>query len=262
MHQPSASPANAEQTLQRWRARESDLAARAAPVGLARPDQIAGKTGLQIFEAMLAGALPRAPISTTLKFWLVEASLGHAEFQGAPAFEHYNPLGGVHGGWMATLLDSCVHIVWGELKHRGRLVKDYGDVPPLHGNESRLAQVFLNLIVNAVQALPSQAREDSKVRISTRHEDGLVMVSIHDTGIGIPEQHLCRLFEPFFTTKPVGEGMGLGLSVSFAIVRDHGGKIEVESEPGRGSTFRVRLPTRAVSRQRSAVSQDSGTGSG
>ena len=109
MHQPpTPSTADAEHTLQRWRAREGELAARAAPVGVARLDQIAGKTGLQLFEAMLAGELPRAPITTTLQFWLVEATVGHAEFQGTPAFEHYNPLGGVHGGWMATLLDSCV----------------------------------------------------------------------------------------------------------------------------------------------------------
>jgi uncharacterized protein (TIGR00369 family) len=108
MTKTSTPDADAEHTLQRWRARESELAARAAAVGVARPDQIAGKSGLQMFEAMLAGELPRAPITTTLRFWLVEASPGHAEFQGAPAFEHYNPLGSVHGGWMATLLDSCV----------------------------------------------------------------------------------------------------------------------------------------------------------
>jgi len=106
---PSTEPAlGAQLTLQRWQAREAELATRAAPVGLARPDQIAGKTGLQVFEAMLAGELPRAPITTTLDFWLVEAAHGHAEFQGRPSFGHYNPLGGVHGGWMATLLDSCV----------------------------------------------------------------------------------------------------------------------------------------------------------
>jgi len=96
------------ETLQRWQAREAELAARAAPVGLARPDQVAGKSGLQMFEAMLGGQLPRAPITTTLQFALVDVALGHAEFQGTPAFEHYNPLGSVHGGWMATLLDSCV----------------------------------------------------------------------------------------------------------------------------------------------------------
>jgi uncharacterized protein (TIGR00369 family) len=108
MSTPKTIPDAAHDTLQRWQAREAELAARAAPVGLARPDQVAGKTGLQMFEAMLAGQIARAPITTTLQFWLVEASLGHAEFQGKPAFEHYNPLGGVHGGWMATLLDSAV----------------------------------------------------------------------------------------------------------------------------------------------------------
>jgi uncharacterized protein (TIGR00369 family) len=104
----TADEASAAATLQRWQARESELAACAAPVGLARAEQMAGQSGLQLFEAMLAGQLPRAPITTTLQFWLVEVQPGHAEFQGKPAFEHYNPLGGVHGGWMATLLDSCV----------------------------------------------------------------------------------------------------------------------------------------------------------
>ncbi|KFE70703.1 sensor histidine kinase [Hyalangium minutum] len=141
-----------------------------------------------------------------------------------------------------ALLDSCVNIVWGELKHKGRLVKDYGDVPPLNGNESRLAQVFLNLIVNAVQALPPRACEASKIRISTRHEDGLVMVAIHDTGTGIREEHLGRLFEPFFTTKPAGEGTGLGLSICQSIIKAMGGRISVESQVGQGSTFRVFLP--------------------
>jgi len=141
-----------------------------------------------------------------------------------------------------ALLDSCVSMAWGELKHRGRLVKDYGDVPPLHGSESRLAQVFLNLIINAVQALPQQAHESSKVRLSTRHEEGVVMVAVHDTGVGIPEEHLGRLFEPFFTTKPPGEGTGLGLSICQGIITAMGGRITVESQPGQGSTFRVFLP--------------------
>ena len=141
-----------------------------------------------------------------------------------------------------ALLDSCANMVWGELKHRGQLVKDYGDVPPLHGSESRLAQVFLNLIINAVQALPPQGHESSKIRISTRHEEGLVMVAVHDTGVGIPEEHMDRLFEPFFTTKPAGEGTGLGLSICQGIVTGMGGRITVESQPGQGSTFRVFLP--------------------
>ena len=126
MKSSASSVDDAQQTLQRWQAREAELAARAAPVGLARPDQVAGQSGLQMFEAMLAGQLPRAPITTTLQFWLVEATFGHAEFQGKPAFEHYNPLGGVHGGWMATLLDSAVGCAVHTLLPRGQGLHDAG----------------------------------------------------------------------------------------------------------------------------------------
>jgi uncharacterized protein (TIGR00369 family) len=95
-------------TLARWQAREADLRARAQRPGLGRPEQFAGKTGMQIFEAMLAGDIPPPPITATLDFLLVEATPGRAEFQGRPLFAHYNPLGTVHGGWIATLLDSAV----------------------------------------------------------------------------------------------------------------------------------------------------------
>ena len=108
MNSMNTDAGSGHETLQRWRAREAQLAARAAPVGLARPEQIAGQSGLQVFEAMLAGRVARAPITSTLDFWLVDVAPGHAEFQGKPGFGHYNPLGSVHGGWMATLLDSCV----------------------------------------------------------------------------------------------------------------------------------------------------------
>ena len=91
-----------------WQAAASALQARSSPVGVARPDQLAGKTGLQMFQAMLAGGIPRAPITETLDFALVEATHGRAVFQGRPSTRHYNPLGTVHGGWFATLLDSAV----------------------------------------------------------------------------------------------------------------------------------------------------------
>jgi signal transduction histidine kinase len=156
-----------------------------------------------------------------------------------------------------ALLDSCANMAWSEIKHRGRLVKDYGEVPRLHGNESRLAQVFLNLLVNAAHALPPQGSASSEIRISTRHEESVVMVAVRDTGVGIPEENLERLFEPFFTTKPAGEGTGLGLSISQEIVMALGGRITVESQLGRGSTFRVFLPVRSLpshaSTQRSAA---------
>lgn len=95
-------------TLAAWQARESELRSIARQHGVARRDQLAGKTGLQVFEAMFAGELPIPPISGTLNFLLVEAGHGRAVFQGRPLFEHYNPLGTVHGGWIATLLDSAV----------------------------------------------------------------------------------------------------------------------------------------------------------
>ena len=97
-----------EQTLAAWRARETELKQSFRETGVARPDQIAGKSGLQVFEAMFAGELPAAPIAATLGFMLVEMRHGYAAFQGRPQFAHYNPLGTVHGGWIATLLDSAV----------------------------------------------------------------------------------------------------------------------------------------------------------
>jgi uncharacterized protein (TIGR00369 family) len=99
---------SADTTLAAWQAREAELNARSTHHGLARPEQFAGRSGIEVFEAMLAGEIPRAPICDTLDFMLVEARPGHVEFQGRPRQAHYNPLGSVHGGWIATLLDSAV----------------------------------------------------------------------------------------------------------------------------------------------------------
>ena len=97
-----------QSTLEQWRAREAEVRARLAGIGSARPDQVAGMSGMQVFEAMFAGALPRPPIGDTLDFLPVEIEPGRAVFQGQPLPRHYNPLGTVHGGWFATLLDSAV----------------------------------------------------------------------------------------------------------------------------------------------------------
>jgi uncharacterized protein (TIGR00369 family) len=105
---PAVAAEDAATVLERWRAEEAAVRARMTTSGVARREQVAGLTGLQVFEAMLAGELPRAPIADTLDFALVDAAPGRAVFQGRPRFEHYNPLGGVHGGWFATLLDSAV----------------------------------------------------------------------------------------------------------------------------------------------------------
>lgn len=102
------SPAEAEAELARWQAREAELRGHDYTVGVSRPDQVVGKSGLELFAAMMSGELPVPPISQTLGFILVEAEPGRAVFQGRPDFAYYNPLGSIHGGWYATLLDSAV----------------------------------------------------------------------------------------------------------------------------------------------------------
>ena len=99
---------DSEQTLQAWRARETELRSRFSQAGVARPDQVAGLSGMQFFEAIFAGRLPRPAIGDTLDFLPVEIEPGRAVFQGRPTPRHYNPLGTVHGGWFATLLDSAL----------------------------------------------------------------------------------------------------------------------------------------------------------
>lgn len=130
-----------------------------------------------------------------------------------------------------------------ELRHRARVVKDFGPVSAVEGNEARLGQVFLNLLLNAAHAIKPGALAANEVRITTRMDEaGRVSVEFTDTGCGIPSEDLPRIFESFFTTKPVGMGTGLGLAISLSIVESIGGSIVVESKVGEGSTFRVVLP--------------------
>jgi signal transduction histidine kinase len=113
----------------------------------------------------------------------------------------------------------------------------------VQGNESRLGQVFLNLIVNAAQAIPAGNADENTVRLVVRTDAISTTVELIDTGVGMPREVLAQLFTPFFTTKPVGVGSGIGLSISKRIVDSVGGRIEVESEVGRGTTFRVIFPS-------------------
>jgi PAS domain S-box-containing protein len=128
-----------------------------------------------------------------------------------------------------------------EIRLRARLVKEYGAVRHAVASEGRLAQVFVNLLVNAAQAIPDGEANDNEIRITTREEGGHVVVEIRDTGIGIPAQHLPHIFEPFFTTKAKGVGTGLGLSISHSIVTAHGGTLTAEPLSPRGALFRVTL---------------------
>jgi PAS domain S-box-containing protein len=138
------------------------------------------------------------------------------------------------------VLENSVHLIWGRLRSKGMLARDYGELPQVMGNSVQLSQVFVNLLINAVQALPDRGGE---IRLVTRlHNASQVLVEVRDTGCGIPAEHLDRIFEPFFTTKPVGEGTGLGLSISHDIIRGLGGELTVSSVVGQGTTFRVLLP--------------------
>ena len=142
-----------------------------------------------------------------------------------------------------SVLDSALRMVMHEIRHRARLSKVYRDVPLVLASEGRLGQVFLNLLTNAVQALPEEDAGAHEIRLNASTDtEGNAVIEISDTGSGIPSHLLGRIFEPFFTTKPIGHGTGLGLSISHGIVQSLGGQITVVSEVGTGSRFRVVIP--------------------
>jgi two-component system NtrC family sensor kinase len=142
-------------------------------------------------------------------------------------------------------VDSTASIVWPMMKHSVALRKEYSDLPKVSCYPMQLKQVFMNLLVNAFQAIEERVAgsgETGEIHIRTARARGGVVVAIRDTGVGIPAEDLPRIFDPFFTTKEVGAGTGLGLSTSFSIVQRHGGSIRVESRMGEGSSFEVWLP--------------------
>jgi PAS domain S-box-containing protein len=140
-------------------------------------------------------------------------------------------------------LEAAIAIATNEIRHRARLVKTLEPVPRVIADEARLTQVFLNLLVNAAQAIGEGRAEDNEIRVATRVDASeRIVVEVADTGEGIPAAILPRIFDPFFTTKPVNLGTGLGLSICHGIVSALGGEITVESELGHGTTFRVLLP--------------------
>ncbi len=136
------------------------------------------------------------------------------------------------------VMDSILSIVQNEIKYKAELIKEYGDTPLIKGNAQRLGQVFINLLVNAAQSMEVRG----KIIIKTYRRDNNLWIDVTDTGKGIDPEDMKKIFDPFFTTKPVGQGTGLGLSVSYEIVKKHGGDIQVESKVGEGTTFKVMLP--------------------
>ncbi len=139
------------------------------------------------------------------------------------------------------VLDGSVRLAENAVRHRGRISKAYGATRPVRGSELRLSQVFINLLLNAADALPESSRETNAILVKTLDEGDRVTVLVHDNGVGISPENLGRIFDPFFTTKPVGEGTGLGLAISHGIVRGFDGRIDVESTLATGTTFRVSL---------------------
>lgn len=135
-------------------------------------------------------------------------------------------------------LESTLNIVWNDLKYKVRVEKHYGELPLVECHLSEINQVFMNLLINAGQAIA----ERGTIMLATGTDEDEVWISVADSGCGIAEAELARIFDPFFTTKPIGSGTGLGLAIAYRIVAKHNGRIEVSSRPGAGSTFRVVLP--------------------
>ncbi len=149
---------------------------------------------------------------------------------------------------LRRVVERALNLAESEIRQRARLAVRLAKVPAVVGDESRLSQVFLNLLVNAAQAIPEGHAEKNRIEVEVRPGSrASVIVEVRDTGCGVAPEHLQRIFDPFFTTKPVGIGTGLGLAICHGIVSALGGEIEVESKPGAGSTFRVTLPSAAAS---------------
>jgi PAS domain S-box-containing protein len=148
------------------------------------------------------------------------------------------------------VLEASLKMTHNQIRHRARVVRDMRSIPLVQGNPAELGQVFVNLLVNAAEAITEGSVEKNEIRIVTRtDEQGRAAIEIHDTGSGIPGDALNHIFDPFFTTKPVGVGVGLGLAICQQIVSGLEGDISVESELGRGSMFRVILPAAADQRR-------------
>ena len=144
---------------------------------------------------------------------------------------------------LEKVIESSINVAMSHIRPRARLVREYQPLPPLLADESRLGQVFLNLLVNAAQAIPEGSPEGHRIVVRTRRgASGEAVVEVQDSGVGIEPSKMERIFEPFWTDKPVGVGIGLGLSIVHGIVSALGGEIEVQSAPGEGTTFRVMLP--------------------
>lgn len=144
---------------------------------------------------------------------------------------------------LRKIIDKALTLTARELSDRARVVREFGAVPPVLGEDTRLTQVFVNLLMNAAHAIQPGGAEHNEIRVVTGTDgEGRAFAEIRDTGSGIPQEVIPRIFDPYFTTRPLPAGTGLGLSISHGIVSSLGGTIDVQSRMGVGSTFRVVLP--------------------
>jgi len=143
---------------------------------------------------------------------------------------------------LAEVLRSTVSLARSEIERRARLILEVGALPLVLGNGPRLGQVFLSLLVHAAQSMPARLRDENEVRVTARSEEDRVCVEVRDNGVGIPPSVQARIFDPFFATTEQGTGSGLGLAICYRVVTGLGGEVEVQSQEGSGSVFRVLLP--------------------
>jgi signal transduction histidine kinase len=144
---------------------------------------------------------------------------------------------------LRSVIESCLNVAWSDLTRKAEVARELGPVPRVLGDEAHLSQLFLNLFLNAAQAIPAGSADSHRIVIAARTlPDGRAAIEVSDTGGGIAPEHLSRIFDPFFSTREPGWGSGLGLSICHAVASAMGGEIHVESTLGHGSTFRVLLP--------------------
>jgi len=135
-------------------------------------------------------------------------------------------------------IETTLNVIWNDLKYKADVIKEYSDLPKIKCFPQQLNQVFMNILLNAVQAI----EDKGTITIKTKTENDNIVISFTDTGTGIKPDNLSKIFDPFFTTKPVGKGTGLGLNVAYNIIKRHNGTINVKSTPGKGTAFTISLP--------------------
>ncbi|HSQ40737.1 MAG TPA: ATP-binding protein, partial [Fibrobacteraceae bacterium] len=142
---------------------------------------------------------------------------------------------------LREVLEDALRVTWNQVK-RFEIIREYEEIPLIPGFRVLLSQVFMNLLLNAAQAM----KTSGTITLRVLKKEAYVLVAVADSGPGIPKEHVSRLFDPFFTTKPVGEGTGLGLYISYGIVQKHHGDLLFSSEPGKGACFQVLLPMKQI----------------